>query len=44
MTRYEFADPYGRSALRAESKTNPRNLPCQAQRTVGAKAWGVCNL
>jgi hypothetical protein len=25
---YCFADPGGRSALRASSKTNPRNLPC----------------
>jgi len=24
----EFADPGGRSALRASSKSNPRNLPC----------------
>ena len=24
----EFADPGGRSALRASSKHNPRNLPC----------------
>ena len=24
----EFADPGGRSALRAASRTNPRNLPC----------------
>jgi hypothetical protein len=24
----EFADPGGRSALRAASPTNPRNLPC----------------
>jgi hypothetical protein len=24
----EFADPGGRSALRAASETNPRNLPC----------------
>jgi hypothetical protein len=24
----EFADPGGRSALRAASKHNPRNLPC----------------
>ncbi len=24
----EFADPGGNSALRAASKTNPRNLPC----------------
>ena len=23
-----FADPGGRSALRAASRTNPRNLPC----------------
>ena len=26
--RSEFADPGGRSALRAASKRNPRNLPC----------------
>ena len=26
--RREFADPYGRSALRAASRKNPRNLPC----------------
>ena len=24
----EFADPDGRSALRAASRSNPRNLPC----------------
>ncbi len=24
----EFAEPGGRSALRAASKSNPRNLPC----------------
>jgi hypothetical protein len=24
----DFADPGGRSALRAATKTNPRNLPC----------------
>jgi len=24
----KFADPGGRSALRASSKSNPRNLPC----------------
>ena len=24
----DFADPGGRSALRASSKRNPRNLPC----------------
>ncbi len=26
--RSMFADPGGRSALRAESRSNPRNLPC----------------
>jgi hypothetical protein len=26
--RIDFADPGGRSALRAASKRNPRNLPC----------------
>ena len=26
--RSEFADPHGRSALRAATKSNPRNLPC----------------
>lgn len=26
--RSEFADPGGRSALRAATKSNPRNLPC----------------
>ena len=26
--RLQFADPGGRSALRAASKKNPRNLPC----------------
>jgi predicted RNA-binding Zn-ribbon protein involved in translation (DUF1610 family) len=26
--RIHFADPGGNSALRAASKTNPRNLPC----------------
>ncbi len=26
--RLEFADPGGRSALRAATSTNPRNLPC----------------
>jgi predicted RNA-binding Zn-ribbon protein involved in translation (DUF1610 family) len=26
--RLEFADPGGKSALRAASKSNPRNLPC----------------
>jgi hypothetical protein len=24
----DFADPFGHSALRAASETNPRNLPC----------------
>jgi len=32
--RSDFADPGGRSALRAASKSNPRNLPCP---TCGAK-------
>lgn len=26
--RIQFADPGGKSALRAASKRNPRNLPC----------------
>lgn len=26
--RSEFAEPYGRSALRAATRKNPRNLPC----------------
>jgi hypothetical protein len=26
--RIEFADPGGESALRAASRSNPRNLPC----------------
>jgi hypothetical protein len=26
--RSDFAEPGGRSALRAASKSNPRNLPC----------------
>lgn len=26
----DFADPGGRSALRAATKRNPRNLPCPA--------------
>ena len=26
--RSEFADPGGRSALRASGRRNPRNLPC----------------
>lgn len=30
----DFADPGGRSALRAATKDNPRNLPCP---TCGAK-------
>jgi len=28
MMDREFADPGGRSSLRAASKSNPRNLPC----------------
>lgn len=27
-SRIEFKDPGGRSALRAASRRNPRNLPC----------------
>ena len=26
--RVQFADPHGRSALRAANQRNPRNLPC----------------
>ena len=40
MERYDydddrsmFADPGGRSALRAASKCNPRNLPCPTCKT-----------
>jgi hypothetical protein len=29
----EFAQPGGRSALRASSKRNPRNLPCPSCKT-----------
>ena len=32
--RIEFADPGGRSSLRASSRRNPRNLPCP---TCGAE-------
>ena len=28
MDRNDFADPGGKSALRAASNRNPRNLPC----------------
>jgi len=28
MDRIEFADPGGNSALRAATKSNPRNKPC----------------
>lgn len=40
-----FADPGGRSALRAASKTNPRNLPCPTchepnRLTPADRAWG----
>lgn len=28
IRRSDFADPYGRSALRAASRSNPRNQPC----------------
>lgn len=33
-----FADPAGRSALRAASKKNPRNLPCP---TCLASKFGI---
>ncbi len=32
--RSEFAEPYGNSALRRTSRSNPRNRPCP---TCGAK-------
>jgi hypothetical protein len=32
--RIDFADPGGKSALRAATKSNPRNLPCP---TCGCK-------
>lgn len=32
-SRLEFADPGGRSALRAATRTNPRNLPCPRCKT-----------
>ena len=28
LSRLDFADPGGKSSLRAASKRNPRNLPC----------------
>jgi len=34
--RLEFADPGGNSALRAASRSNPRNLPCP---TCGEPNW-----
>lgn len=30
----DFADPHGRSALRASSESNPRNLPCPTCRAA----------
>lgn len=27
-SRYDYARPYGKSALRASTRSNPRNLPC----------------
>ncbi len=43
----DFADPGGRSALRASSKSNPRNLPCpdcgaKNRLTPKDKALGYC--
>lgn len=43
----EFADPGGRSALRAATKDNPRNLPCPTCKrpnmlTPADKARGYC--
>lgn len=42
-----FADPGGNSALRAETKNNPRNLPCPTCKepnrlTPADKARGYC--
>jgi phage/plasmid primase-like uncharacterized protein len=48
--RIDFADPGGRSALRASSKRNPRNLPCPScaaknRLTPADRAQGyVCNV
>lgn len=44
---HKFAEPGGRSALRAASRTNPRNLPCpdcgQPNRlTPKDRALGYC--
>lgn len=33
-SRLEFAEPHGNSALRAATRSNPRNLPCP---TCGAR-------
>jgi hypothetical protein len=43
----QFADPGGRSALRAASKRNPRNLPCPScgaknRLTPADRAEGYC--
>lgn len=45
--RLMFADPGGRSALRAASATNPRNLPCptcgaENRLTPADRALGYC--
>lgn len=43
----DFADPGGRSSLRAASKRNPRNLPCPScggknRLTPADRALGYC--
>jgi hypothetical protein len=43
----DFADPGGRSSLRAASKNNPRNLPCPTcgepnRLTPADRAAGYC--
>lgn len=54
--RSMFADPGGRSALRAASRSNPRNLPCptcgrknpqpltQGQRAALGFAWFIAKV
>lgn len=45
--RLDFAEPGGKSALRAASRSNPRNLPCPTCKepnrlTPKDKALGYC--
>ena len=45
--REDFADPGGRSALRAATRSNPRNLPCPScgaknRLTPADRARGYC--